>query len=671
MNLQLQEAIVDEFKAVLISDDKKRSSETNLDILQKALQHGVLINPECFIGHDEHNLKKLVDYIIGKYGVNANKLNSTFYKRFSDVKNRSELQLRTEQLLHYMSTYGSGYEGTNGHIYEPEFLRDIDLDVKHQLAYIDVITKEQLAEKVKNMLTSGIAFSELTQVHLEMMIEDLNLKIDYVDQISNREFMCRLCKKLGLLPQDFDEFTRYMIYLATGSTLLIKSKATYNQLAMDVNDAVKLQCAFNQYVNTFGIEQVAKNITRHRKLYLLIRKHLINKKDLNKALKLSKKLYVPRKQSPLEHVLDPSVSMLEIEMAIKRAPIYKLVKVYNYVDRSMENEHARYFKIRNGKSFLKTNGNKPTGLIVEIKKHQINQAIISELENRLGSWENKAFIMPKSVDYAVPTSAKDFIGSLPYMSKYHIKGKRLSFGVAWEQQADLDLHATTLDGGYVGWDGSFTDDGITFSGDMTQLNGYGYAAEFLSLNPEELKVPLIVSVEQFRNLDGLTKFDVFATGSPVKTNVKQGVATQIDSDSVLFHDEVSNDNLSKTLGVVIPTDDGGCDVVYTAVNYGNIRVPGVSDTTKKLISVLKNQASHTLMLSELIKLLGGRIVSSRESFKEVLVNGKRMMTQVVNDSNGKHCVVVDYKVPEYVDLQPDKVTASTFIDLLKEPEEKE
>ena len=47
------------------------------------------------------------------------------------------------------------------------------------------------------------------------------------------------------------------------------------------------------------------------------------------------------------------------------------------------------------------------------------------------------------------------------------------------------------------------------------------------------------------------------------------------------------------------------------------------------------------------------------------------MTEVINDSNGKHYVAVNYKAPEYVDLQPDKVTASTFIDLLKELEEKE
>lgn len=671
MNLQLQEAIVDEFKAVLVSDDSKQEFEINLNILQKALQHGVLIAPQCFTGEDKVGVDKLVDYIIGKYGVNANKVNSTFYKRFSDVESRSELQLRVEQLLHYMSTYGSGYEGTNGHIYEPEFLKDIDLDVNHQLTYIDAITKEELTLKIKNMLTSGIALNELTQVHLLMIIKALQLKIDYVDQINNREFMCRLCKELGLLPESFDEFTRYLIYLATGSTLLIKSRGMYNRLSEDGIDKLALQHAFNQYVNTFGVEQVAKNITRYRKLYLLIRKNLLNKKDLNKALKLSKKLYVPRKQSPLEHVLDPKLSMDEIENAVKRAPIYKLVKVYNYVDRSMESEQARYFKIRNGKSFLKiSDDNKPAGLIKTMTKIEIKQLIVNEIKHRLGSWKDKVFVMPKNVDYAVPTSAKDFVGSLPYMSKYHIVSKKLSFGVAWEQQADLDLHATTLDGGYLGWDGSFTDDGITFSGDMTQLNEYGYAAEFLSLDPKKLKQPVIVSVQQFSSLDELTKFDVFATGSPVKTDIKQGVATQIDSDSVLFHDEVSNDNLSETLAVIIPTEDGGCDVVYTAVKYGNVRVPGVDSTTEKLVEVLENQANNTLMFSELIKLLGGTIVSSHDEFKEVLVNGKRVMTQVVNDGNNQRYVALNYKAPECVNLQPDKVTASTFIDLLKEPEEK-
>lgn len=668
MNLQLQEAIVDEFKAVLIGDDKKRSSEANFDVLQKALQHGVLINPECLTNQDEHNLNKLVDYIIGKYGVNANKLNSTFYKRFSDVESRSELQLRAEQLLHYMSTYGNGYEGTKGQIYEPEFLRDIDLDVKHQLTYIDAITNEQLVEKVKNMLTSGIALSELTQVHLLMMIEDLKLKIDYVDQISNREFMCRLCKKLGLLPQDFDEFTRYMVYLATGSTLLIKSKATYNQLAMDGVDAVELQRTFNQYVNTFSIEQVAKNITRYRKLYLLIRKHLINKKDLNKALKLSKKLYVPRKQSPLEHVLDSSLSMNEIESAIERAPIYKLVKVYNYVDRSMENGQARYFKIRNGKSFLKINrDNKPTGLIKTMTMIEIKQRIVAELKKRLGSWENKVFIMPKSVDYAVPTSAKDFVGSLPYMSKYRFTGKKLSVGIAWEQSADLDLHAMTLDGQHVGWNSSFTGNGITFSGDMTQLNRYGYAAEFLEIDPKKLTEPIIVTASYFNSRDETVKFDVFSTGAPIDKSLNQGVATQIDGDSVLFHDEVSkNENSSKTLAVIIPSDNGRCDVVYTAINYGNVHVPGVSNATKELIKVLKNQANNTLMLQELIALLGGQVVSDKEELKHAMIDN-RYTSEVLTESTGVYAKI-DYHAPEIIDLSPDKVTASTFIDLLKEPE---
>ncbi|WP_251576125.1 hypothetical protein [Limosilactobacillus agrestimuris] len=666
MNLQLQEAIVDEFKAVLISDDKKRSSETNLDILQKALQHGVLINPECFIGQDDHNLKKLVDYIIGKCGINANKLNSTFYKRFSDVENRSELQLRTEQLLHYISTYDNGYEGTNGQIYEPEFLRDIDLDVKHQLTYIDAITKEQLVEKVKNMLTSGIALSELTQVRLLMMIEDLKLKIDYVDRISNREFMCRLCKKLGLLPQDFDEFTRYMIYLVTGSTLLIKSKTTYNQLAMDGLNSVELQHAFNQYVNTFGIEQVAKNITRYRKLYLLIRKHLINKKDLNKALKLSKKLYVPRKQSPLEHVMDANIE--DIEQAVKHAPIYKLVKVFN-ASVCSKNVGARYFKIRNGKSFLKIE-NKSNNDVRLTKGNVVAEIILKEIKERLGSWSNKVFYIPEGIDYAVPTSAKDFVGSLPYMSKYHFKGKKLSIGIAWEQQGDLDLHAMTLDGRHVGWNGSFLDSGIMFSGDMTNLNRYGYAAEFFEINPAMLSEPLIITANHYFSMDDAIKFDIFSTGVPIDAELKQGVATQIDADSVLLHDKLdSHKDRSKTLAIVIPANDGGCDVVYTAVSFGNVHVPGVNNTTKQLIKVMKNQAENTLMLRQLINLLGGHVISNTNELCKLLTGKDRYNTEISTKGNMYTYIHLDYSAPEIFNLSPDEVTASTFIDLLKEPEE--
>ena len=661
--MELQRALIKEFKSVYVDTKKTLLIEPSLNGIQRALRHGVLFNTDCFRDMTEHEILSVVNAAISEYGVNENKVNSTFYKRFSDVKNRSELELRIDQLLHYMSTYGSGYRGTEV-VYEPEFLKGVDMDVKHQLVYITVISKEELADKVKSMLTSGIALSDETQDNLLTIIDGMKLNVDYVSEIANREFMCRLCKENNLLPKNFDEFTRYLVYLATGSTLLIKSKDLYNHLAMDGLEILPIQQAFNQYVNTFGIEQVAKNITRYRKLYLILRKSLLHKKDLNKALKLSKKLYIPRKQSPLEHVMDANIE--DIKCSVKHAPIYKLVKVFNASIRS-KNVGARYFKIRNGKSFLKIE-NKRINDSRLAKGNVVAEIILKEIRERLGSWSNKVFYIPEGIDYAVPTSAKDFVGSLPYMSKYHFKGKKLSIGIAWEQHADLDLHAMTLDGRHVGWNSSFSDFGIIFSGDMTDLNQYGYAAEFFEINPSTLSKPLIITANHFFSVDDVVKFDVFSTGAPIDYERKQGVATQIDADSVLFHDKLdSYKDRSKTLAIVVPTDDGGCDVVYTAVSFGNVHVPGVSNTTKQLIKVMKNQADNTLLLRQLIDLLGGRVISDINKLRKLLTGKDRYNTEISTKDNMYTYVHLDYSALELVNLSPDKVTASTFIDLLKEP----
>lgn len=662
----LQYATIDEFKAVYTNEKDVAYLASVLNAMQKAIQHGVLFNIQCFGGKSREDIQTIVNHAISEYGVNKDKVNSTFYKRFSDVESRSELQLRFDQLAHYMSTYGQGYVGTEGHIYEPEFLKDVDMDVKHQLVYIDVITKEELANKVKIMLTSGIALSGDTQRNLMTIINEAKLDVDYVDKIANREFMCRLCEVEGLLPKNFDEFTRYLIYLTTGSTLLIKSKQTYQAIDEQLSFNNLPESRFNAYVKAFGITQVAKNITRYRKLYLIFRKHFskAGKSELNKALKLSKKLYIPRKQSPLENVFDADLD--EVVNAAKKAPIFKLIKICNAVSRFNPQATSRYFKIRNGKSYLKTQGNHNDGSKIS-KAIYLKNLIASILQARLGSMQGKVFYIPKGIKYAVPTSAKDFVGSLPYMSKYRFVGKKLSVGIAWEQSADLDLHAMTLDGQHVGWNSSFTGNGITFSGDMTQLNRYGYAAEFLEIDPKKLTEPIIVTASYFNSRDETVKFDVFSTGAPIDKSLNQGVATQIDGDSVLFHDEVSeNDNSSKTLAVIIPSGDGGCDVVYTAINYGNVHVPGVSNATKELIKVLKNQANNTLMLQELIALLGGQVVSDKEELKHAMIDN-RYTSEFLTESTGVYAKI-DYHAPEIIDLSPDKVTASTFIDLLKEPE---
>ena len=649
-------AMLRQFKAVVKQKDGFVLPQAE-QLSLHALSHGVAINPDVFAGRSEVEARYIVDSAIKLYGVNANKVNSTFYKRFSDVESRSELHLRLEQLLHYASTYGQGYpEDVPG--WEPEYLKDVDMEVLGSLTVIDTIEPSKLESKIKNILTSGIALSEETQHDLLTIIRGLNINLDYIDKISNREFMCVLCKRLNLMPVNFDEFTRYLVYLLTNNTLLIKSKQTYAQVDCSEVDYSRVEDTFEGYVKKFGIEKVAENITRYRKLYLIMRKHFGNKKTINKALKLSKKLYKPRKQSALEHVNDSSVTVEEVQKAAKNATVFKLIKVWNALKRYNTDQEANYYKIRNGKSYLKLNNSyhkqKPTN------RYRKTVVIINELRDRLGNWNDRTFYIPKGVEYAVPTSGKDFIGSLPYMSSYTIKGA-ISLGIAWDKPADLDLHSFTLDGRHFGWNSSYRDDGITYSGDVTHLNQFGYAAEFYRLKPGSITDPLVVEVSDYASR-GKVPFDVFVTNASVDKESKQGVATQITNDSFLFHDEVDKSGDSKVLMVVFPTSDG-FKVALISANYGDVQVPGDNNAMPLLIDAIKHQLYGTVTMDSLVNILGGHVTDDEDTFNQM----KKAPTGLLY-----YVPVPGWEKPEkqtYIDLAPAAVTQSTFIDLLKEPEE--
>lgn len=662
-------ATITEFKAVVERNGAIPTRSNSL--LLHALSRGVLINPDAFAGKTNDEAQIITEYVIDKYGVDADKVNSTFYKRFSDVENRSELQLRMEQLLHYVSTYGTGREGV-GAGYEPEFLRGVQMDVLNELTYIDAISLTELRNKIKNMLTSGIAFSEVTQHNLLTIIQGLKLNLDYVDEISNREFMCRLCEECSLIPANFDEFTRYLFYLVTGSTLLIKSRETNIHLTWgSANGYRKAESVLEKYVATFGINKVAENITRYRKQYLILRKHFANKKLLNRALKLSKKLYKPRKQSALEHVADSSVTVDDVKVAAKNATIFKLVKVWNALKAIKQNSKVHYYKIRNGKSYLKVNDSTDGKPMLNYYRKQ--EVIVDELKHRLGDWSNKTFYIPQGISYAVPTSGKDFIGPLPYMSSYEIKGD-VSLGVAWDEPADLDLHTHDLDGAHIGWNSSYNNNGVVYSGDMTALNEYGYAAEFVKLTAGKVTKPVAISVAMFSTRRSEVPFDVFATNANVDTNKRQGVATQIGPKSFLFHDKVTQEEFSKALMIVFPTQDG-FKVVFVADSYGNVHVPGRDNAMPLLIEAIENKTNNLVTMNALVDILGGSIWDDYGTF-QTLQQGELLQGTQINNFKDIHNVYFSLmytnlksEKEEYIDLSPSKLTTSTFVDLLSDKKE--
>ena len=108
--------------------------------------------------------------------------NATFYKSWNDIISKTRIELLEDQLIHYATTYGTNFEG------EPYIPNDTYgvLQVCNKLKVIDTITKEELTERIYNMLYSNIAMKQETIKDILAIVERLNLSIE-IEKIANKE----------------------------------------------------------------------------------------------------------------------------------------------------------------------------------------------------------------------------------------------------------------------------------------------------------------------------------------------------------------------------------------------------------------------------------------------------------------------------------------------------
>lgn len=667
------------FKSVVVKH-KARTTEKEYDE-SDLIKQGILIDPIIFDNLSSAEAEKITDDAISLFGANSTKLNSTFWKKFSDVASMSELELRMHQLLHYMSTYGRGIvgnESTTGlQAYEPDFLKDANIDVQHELVYISAITNDELKEKIKNMLTSGIALKQETNAALFRIIKIQNIKVDFIDEIRNREFMCQLCKELGLVPSIFDEFMRYLNYLITNSTMLIvKDERSYYNIALELRNnsfrRVAVGNAIKFYAHKYGVEAIATGYRRYFKFFSAIHKFMAKdtRTIINRANKLSKKKKnrIPRGESVLDHLENTNFSLNTIKNAAAKATTFKIVKALN----SLKVDQPKLYRIRNGKTWLAMEN--------KIRVDDIKNILLDEIKSRL-NWSDKVFYIPEGVDYAIPTSEKTFVGYMPYLSTFEFKGENAIVGVAWEKECDLDLHTRLLNGISIGYESEHKSNGVLFSGDMTHTNEYGYAAEFDHISHKDFDEPAIIDINNYRDGED-AKIDVFVGPDSVSTNNNQNIVNQLTAKSVLFKDKM--DTYDKTLMVVLPTQDG-FKAIFTGFNFTNVRTPTNSDLSKTLTQVLIDQAENALSFKDLAIELGAKVVTSSKKFDRLqrpvqkpvkMISDKK--TKSVSTKVGKY-IKADgtITVPtiskdkssektEFVDLTPAKLTASIFIDLMTE-----
>ena len=488
-----REAIIKLFKSYV--DDSKCEFVVDKDALKK----GIII--------DKNASKEVKDISIKIWGVDGFLINQTFHKSLKKVVSSSLEKLIIEQLVHYFTTYGyESLEITDGDVYIPSEMLDVpDLNDGYKFVSIRKISSEELKKKLWNLCESGIALSRDTLENMEELSSYMDIDKKNLEKIRNKEFKARMYDKLSIVPEDPVEFLRYLLYILTGSSLLIKDYDTMNSLVSC--DKVKANILINRYKKIYGLERLSEIFNRFKPLFLSLKTNLSDlgqfylsddenesKYDedckevnslINKISHLSKKYHKPFIKNDLDMFYEwvmvnnnKKDFKAILKKKIEKAGVFRAIRLINYIN----SDSSRVYKIRNGKVWV----------CKKEKEKSISKEVLSILEGYVvdilkKNVNSKKIYLDKSVSLAVPQSEKQFVGNIPFGSSVCFDKDNLVVGIHWfntKDRVDLDLKIISNDYS-IGWNTNYKkEDKLIFSGDVTSAPLPDGASEYIYIDKD-------------------------------------------------------------------------------------------------------------------------------------------------------------------------------------------
>lgn len=434
---------------------------------------------------------------------------NTFHKSLERVAEASMEDLVAEQLVHYFSTYGLETFGLKAIPYIPPETLNLDLDAsvnKRGFTVIKVVDELTAIQYIDNYFKTTLAPNK-------MFVEDIIKLLRYTtlepEEIASFELKCAQYNRIGLVPTDGTTFLRFLVYEITNSTMLIKNRETINRIKGGVMNFPHLF----KYFDSANLTKCAEVFYRFKPLFLAFKSYPYCASYINKIRRLAVKYH-----KPLSDINVQNVSKLFAEdrfedavLAIQKASNRQLIKLYNYFKdvSDSDDKTCAIYTIRNGKSYF-DNSIEPKS---RIETKSALAVVWAELCSRFrGTLKEKTFFIPSYIDYAVPYTEKQFIGTIPYGTKIKCPAeKAFTVAIAWENykgnRSDIDLHLSGLKGSF-GWNSNYRgeDNQILYSGDMTDAtNG---ASEAFYFNPSDAMY--IASVNNYTGYDDMP-FKFFLT----------------------------------------------------------------------------------------------------------------------------------------------------------------
>ena len=608
INQKKRDAIIKLFKRILIEDG------INPVKRGKLFKSGVYVVDEA------------ADYLTAN---DSNTLVSCYGNQYIDQINRSTLhrsikavdimdldELRLHQVLHYLSVFSHQEDGSCfGNIpidkestYLPNEYLGLDNDqdpIKFTIIY--PITVDELVEKIK-CLVSGIALKQETIELLMEIIPSYTNRFS-IDDFKNKEIKAYLIDAGYYTPSNAIDLIRYIYYKKTGSTLLISSK--YSKQDFNVNcyryNSSELLASFAE---NYGVETIPRTFNRYRDFWIMLKKDSkANAKIINKASKLAKTLNVPCKQLPLDNIVSPFVLDKDIIKELKNVTLFKKISLYNYLLNELTPSEYKLYNIRNGKIFVKESKETKYPSVIARRLVLIANSIREDLKDKV---EGKKFLLSKYVQYAVPTSEKNFIGNIPMCSKISATDN-FSFGIHWfnlpNNRVDLDLHAESKKV-HIGWNCDLRNSVATHTGDVTNAPLPNGGAEAIYFKDEFTDDIAVITINNYTSADNVTTNLFFNWFNDDKVLNKDSIL-DINSDTLYIKDFVIEDD-EMMLGFVRSDETGKKDFIFYSSRLGDRIVSKYDTVMENIASAINSTIDNRLMLEDLISMCGGLIIDNSE-----------------------------------------------------------
>nr|DAE31857.1 MAG TPA: hypothetical protein [virus sp. ctEQ64] len=602
--LELQKSVLYLFKSVLPIETKTKCNYLDL------LLEGVYIMPEARQYLDE----RLKGFCTREFGNNVVHYNRTaLFKSFKDVDKSNVEQLLVDQLDHYLSVYTQTEEFSSkainsSSVYVPVKSETYECEpFIFNATVISIITEEELIERVKALLSSGIALNSATQESLINIFKAYKDKSD-INTIKNKEFLMHVCKELNLVPKKAEQLLRYCVYRMTLSPMLVNSARERKRLyTLVYSYTTIINRILRQYVEENGIEPIAQQFNRYRKLWIIL-KHAGYESAtiINKARKLSNKLNRPHKLQVLDCINDKNIDIEDVKKELEKVTVFKKFSLLNAIYNAKSND--KMYVIRNGRTYSMTKEHTSKA------SFKIKNLIFNSIKKDIGkNIKGKRFYIPEGIMYAVPTSQKNFIDNIPMYTRYKMD-KNSIIGIHWinseDGRVDLDLHYTSKNI-HIGWNSRFdSKENILYTGDLTDAPAPKGATEAFYIK-DTLKDDFgMISVNNYSGNPDL--FELFIGSDPEKKIYDRNGIMNAENLAFKFTGLSMNDDNEKCFGIVDSQEDSR-EFIFIDNSSGFDRVPAYSAQKEVMLSAIRSMAKNRLYLNELIEKLGGEVVLDKES----------------------------------------------------------